>query len=93
MAISFLHSHQDHRHCSLSAPGELSGMLHGTELSAQLHRRLQKGFQLVTQVGFLTNSCLKGQNCHRDLGRITGKIVHLSKVEKIEFGLTWRTLS
>jgi len=93
MTASFLHSHQDYQRCSLLAPGELSGMLHVIELSAQLHRRSQKGFQLVTQADFLTNSCLKGQNYHRDLGRITGKIVHLSKVEKIEFGLTWRTLS
>ena len=78
MTASFLHGHQDCRRCSLLAPGELSGMLHSTELSAQLHRRSQKGFQLVTQAGFLTNSCLKDGQHHRDSDRITGKIVHLS---------------
>jgi len=78
MTASFLHSHQDCRHCSLSAPGELSGMPHSTELSVQHHRRSQKGFQLMTQAGFLTDSCLKDGNHHRDLGRIMGKIAHLS---------------
>jgi len=78
MTASFLHSHQDCRRCSLLVSWELSGMLRSTWLSAQLHRRSQKGFQLVTQASFLTNSCLKDGNYHRDLGRITGKISHLS---------------
>jgi len=82
MTASFLHSHQDYRRCSLSAPGELSRMLHSIELSVQLHRRSQKGFQLMTWAGFLTNSCLKDGNYHRDLGRITGKIAHLSAIHK-----------
>jgi len=78
MTVSFIHRHQDCRHCSLSAPGELSRMLHSMQLIAQLHRRSQKGFQLMTQAGFLTNSCLKDGLCHRDLDPITGKIAHLS---------------
>jgi len=85
MTASFLHSHQDYRRCYLLAPGELSGMLHSTELSVQHHTRSQKGFQLVTQAGFLTDSCLKDWNYHRDLGRITGKIVHLSLIFGISF--------
>ena len=48
MTASFLHSHQDYKRCSLLVPEELSGMLHSIELSAQYHRRSQKGFQLVT---------------------------------------------
>jgi len=71
MTASF---HQDCQHCSMLAPGELSGMPRSTEL----HRKVQKGFQLVTQTAFLTNSCLRRENHHRDFGRITGKIVHLS---------------
>jgi len=53
-------------------------MLHGTALSAQLHKRSQKGFKLMTQAGFLTSLYLKPRLYHRDLGRITGEIVHLS---------------
>ena len=48
MTAPFVHSHQCYRRRSLLAPGELSGMLHDTELSVQPHRRSQKGFQLVT---------------------------------------------
>ena len=88
MTVSFIHRHQDCRHCSLSAPGELSRMLHSMQLIAQLHRRSQKGFQLMTQAGFLTNSCLKRGNCHRDSGRITGKIVHLSNCS-FAFAFDW----
>jgi len=80
MTASFLHSHQDHRRCSLSVPGEPSRMLHGIELSVQLHRRSQKGFELVTQPGFLPNLCLKRGLYHRYLDRIMGKIAHLSKI-------------
>jgi len=53
-------------------------MLRSMELNAQDHRKSQQGFQVVTQAGFLTDSCLKRGNYHHDLDGITGKIVYLS---------------
>jgi len=79
MTASFLCSHQDYQLCSTLAPRELSGMLRSVELSVQLHRKVQKGFQPVTHTAFLTNLCLRRDAHHRDSGRITGEIVHLSK--------------
>ena len=78
MTICFCPKSQNCRRCTLFVPKELSGMLHGIALSVQLHKRLQKGFWHMTQAGFLTSLHLKHGLCHRELGRITGEIAHLS---------------
>jgi len=78
MTASFLHSHQDCRQSTMSAPEELSRMLHSAKPSTQLHRKARDWFWPVTKTVCLANLCLKDMNRHRDSSQITGKTIHLS---------------
>jgi len=78
MTASFLHSHEDHQWSTMLVSKELSGTLHRAKPCAQLHRKEQDWFPLVTETVCLANSCLNDVNHHPDSSWITGKIVCMS---------------